>query len=134
MCIVGFILTFILPPVGLVLSIIALAQINRTGEQSKGLAIAGIVISAVFTLLTVAFIAFAIWIIGQVAIHYDDSGSYPEWCEQGLDNGIECRGYERSDYDSPDQDDLTLDQIERSLERYSRTGDLPSEWLNVKTA
>ncbi|NMM94162.1 peptidyl-prolyl cis-trans isomerase [Bifidobacterium sp. DSM 109957] len=128
LCIVGFVLAFVLPPVGLVISIISLVQINKSGEKSKGLAIAGIVLNAIFTLLLIAVIAFAFWVIGEVATHYGDSGSYPEWCEYGLDNGMECRGYNDSDYsdysDTPDYGDIDLDEVQRLLEQYSRTGDI----------
>ena len=48
----------------LILSIIALVQINKSHEKSKGLSIAGIVISALGTLLYVAVIALAIWAVG----------------------------------------------------------------------
>ena len=44
--------------------IIALVQINKSHEKSKGLSIAGIVISALGTLLYVAVIALAIWAVG----------------------------------------------------------------------
>lgn len=46
LCIVGFILSFLIAPAGLICSIIAVIQINRSGEKSKGLAIAGIIVSA----------------------------------------------------------------------------------------
>lgn len=47
LCIAGFVCSFFIPVVGLILSIIALTQINRTGGKSRGMAIAGIVISVV---------------------------------------------------------------------------------------
>ncbi len=50
LCIVGFILSFLVAPAGLICSIIAVIQINRSGEKSKGLAIAGIIVS-VFNML-----------------------------------------------------------------------------------
>ncbi|WP_432248041.1 DUF4190 domain-containing protein [Streptomyces sanyensis] len=46
-----------IPPLGLVFGIIALAQIRRSGQRGKGMAVAGIALSAVSTLLTVAFVA-----------------------------------------------------------------------------
>ena len=64
LCIAGFVCAFVIPPVGLILSIIALVQINKSHEKSKGLSIAGIVISALGTLLYVAVIALAIWAVG----------------------------------------------------------------------
>lgn len=44
LAIVGFILNFFVPIVGLVLCIIALNQIKRSGEKGRGLAKAGIII------------------------------------------------------------------------------------------
>ena len=57
LCIAGFVCSFLVPIVGLILSIIALTQINRTGEKSRGMAIAGIVISVVIWLFSFIFIA-----------------------------------------------------------------------------
>ena len=55
LCIAGFVCSFLVPIVGLILSIIALTQINRTGEKSRGMAIAGIVISVVIWLFSFIF-------------------------------------------------------------------------------
>lgn len=49
--IVGFICSLFLPLLGLIFSIIALDQIERTGERGHGLALAGL-ISSIATLLT----------------------------------------------------------------------------------
>ena len=64
LCIAGFVCAFIIPPIGLILSIVALVQINKSHEKSKGMSIAGIAISALGTLFLVACIAFAVWVIG----------------------------------------------------------------------
>ena len=52
----GFILSFFVPVVGLALCIAGLAQCNRTGEQGRGLAIAGIAVNVagIVLLLTIA--------------------------------------------------------------------------------
>ncbi len=55
LCIAGFVCSFLVPIVGLILSIVALTQINRTGEKSRGMAIAGIVISVVIWLFSFIF-------------------------------------------------------------------------------
>ncbi|MFC4032670.1 DUF4190 domain-containing protein [Streptomyces polygonati] len=47
-------------PVGLILGIVALVQIRRRGERGKGLAIAGVVVSAVMTVLAALLIALAV--------------------------------------------------------------------------
>ncbi|WP_144762799.1 DUF4190 domain-containing protein [Curtobacterium sp. 9128] len=44
MAIAGFVVAFVAGLVGVVLSVIALVQIRRTGEHGRGLAIAGIVV------------------------------------------------------------------------------------------
>lgn len=67
--IVGFALSFILAPAGLIVSIIALVQINRTGEKSKGMAIAGIVVGAVITLIGIVGIVMFIGLFMQVMEH-----------------------------------------------------------------
>lgn len=56
--------------VGLVLSIIGLTQINRSGEQGKGLALAGIIISGVRMFL--ALLICILYFVGIIAL----TGSY----------------------------------------------------------
>ena len=81
LCIAGFVLAFIIPPVGLILSVIALVQINKSHEKSKGLTIAGIVISALGTLFFVAVIALAVWAVGFTVDYVEE---HPEvWYESG---------------------------------------------------
>lgn len=69
MAILALIFTFVGFPVGLVLGIIALIQIQRTGEQGKWLAIAAIIISCMFGLLFVLafFLPFIMFILAFVA-------------------------------------------------------------------
>lgn len=79
MCIAGFVCSFVIPVVGLILSIIALVQINKSGEKSKGMAIAGIAISAVRLVLEVVF--FLLIVTGMLAglgyaLDYDYDYSY----------------------------------------------------------
>lgn len=50
MAVVGLVLAFFAAPLGLILSLIALAQIKKRGEGGKGVAIAGAIIGAVGTL------------------------------------------------------------------------------------
>ncbi|MBW3092885.1 DUF4190 domain-containing protein [Bifidobacterium sp. 82T10] len=76
--IVGFVLAFPFPPVGLVLSIIALVQINRSREKGRGLAIAGTVVGAINTMLLTIVIVIAVIAFGQVmdyaVTNYDRDG------------------------------------------------------------
>lgn len=55
-CIVGFVLSFVSSIAGFVLSIIGLIQAKRVEEGGNGLAIAGIVISALKMIFLVIFI------------------------------------------------------------------------------
>lgn len=56
LAIVGLILSFLIFPVGLILCIIALIQIKKTGEKGKVFAIVGIVWAAIATLFVAGFI------------------------------------------------------------------------------
>lgn len=47
LAVAGFVLSFFMAIVGLILSIVACKQIRDSGEKGKGLAIAGIVISSI---------------------------------------------------------------------------------------
>lgn len=97
MCIAGFICSFFFPLVGLVLSIIALVQINKTGEKSRGMAIAGIVIGGISTALALIAIIMVICglAIGLGALaetgwdnyeyHYDTHSNYSQFDEVGAD-------------------------------------------------
>ena len=69
MAIVGFVLAFLVSPVGLVLSIIGLRQTGRRHEGGRGLAIAGIVIGALGTLFGILVV------IGLLASDDTDSTS-----------------------------------------------------------
>uniref|UniRef100_UPI0024ACBBD9 hypothetical protein n=1 Tax=Microbacterium oxydans TaxID=82380 RepID=UPI0024ACBBD9 len=48
--IVGLVLAFLAAPIGLILSIVAAVKLGKTG-QPKGLAIAGIIVGAILTIL-----------------------------------------------------------------------------------
>jgi hypothetical protein len=61
--IVGFIFAFLFPPVGFILGIIALSQIKKTNEKGRGLAIAAIVLGAIFFLFLILMVFVGIaWI------------------------------------------------------------------------
>jgi hypothetical protein len=51
--IVGFVCSLLIAPLGIIFSAIALGQIKRTGEGGKGLALAGLIIGVVFTVIGV---------------------------------------------------------------------------------
>jgi hypothetical protein len=73
--IVGLVMSLIVPIVGLVLSIMALFQIKKTNQKGKGLAIAGVVVSTVMVLLTVAALALVYAINSGVLVQNEDSSN-----------------------------------------------------------
>ena len=72
LAIIGFIASFFVSIVGIVLGFIALSQIKKTGEQGKGLAIAGIVIGFVY----LAFIILITIFVIIISIGAASSGDY----------------------------------------------------------
>lgn len=56
--VVGFILSFFCGIAGLIVSIVALKQIKKTGEKGKGLAIAGIIIPCVSIVIAILISVF----------------------------------------------------------------------------
>jgi len=55
--IVGFILAFVFNIAGLVVSLIALSKIKKTGERGRGLALAGVIISIASIIFGIIYIA-----------------------------------------------------------------------------
>ena len=84
LCIVGFVMAFLIPPVGLVLSIIALTQINRSHEQSKGLTLAGIIIGAINTAIMALVIGLVAWAFSNMT-YYGDEMCLGDTCSQYSD-------------------------------------------------
>lgn len=66
LAIIAFVLAFIAPPGAIVCGHIALGQVRRTGEQGRGLALAGAVLGWVFTGLLALFVL--AWIAALLAI------------------------------------------------------------------
>lgn len=63
LAIIGFILSFIFPIVGLILCLIALGQIRGSGESGHGLAVAGIIISIISMVASFVIIPiYLVWI------------------------------------------------------------------------
>jgi hypothetical protein len=56
LAIVALILGIVVPIGGIIVGPIALGQIKRTGEAGRGLAMAGLIIGIVFTLLYIIFL------------------------------------------------------------------------------
>jgi hypothetical protein len=67
MAILALVMAFVFAPAGLVLGIVARRQIRQTGEDGDGLALAGIIVSAIATALFVLVVVF--WIIAFAALN-----------------------------------------------------------------
>ena len=57
----------LIAPLGLVFGFVARSQIKRTGEDGDGLALAGIIIGGIFTLLFIAYIVFIVIFFAALA-------------------------------------------------------------------
>lgn len=66
LAIISLILAFFFAPAGLICGIIARKQIKQTGEDGAGLALAGIIISAIFIAIFVLYIVFAVIFLGTI--------------------------------------------------------------------
>lgn len=53
--IAGFICSFFIPLIGLILSIVGLHRVNKNGGKSHGMAIAGIIISILLMIISIIF-------------------------------------------------------------------------------
>ena len=72
MAILALVMAFVVAPAGLVLGVIARKQIQRTGEDGDGLALAGIIIGGIVTAIFVLVIVLAL--VALVA--FAPSGSF----------------------------------------------------------
>ena len=80
MAILALIFGIIFAPLGIVFGFIARGQIKRTGEGGSGLALAGIIIGGIFTVLIILYFVFVIIFISTVAgtiPNFPSSGSFP---------------------------------------------------------
>ena len=70
LAIISFVAAFVVPIAAIVLGHISMSQLRTSGEQGRGLAIAGLVLGYVFTAFTVLFVIlwFALF-FGIVATH-----------------------------------------------------------------
>lgn len=63
---------FLFAPLGIVFGHVSLSQIKRTGEDGRGLAVAGLVIGYVMTVLTVVVVVFSLLFLTALARHVED--------------------------------------------------------------
>ncbi|HEY0813589.1 MAG TPA: DUF4190 domain-containing protein [Pseudonocardia sp.] len=74
MAILALVFGIILAPLGLIFGFVARSQIKKTGEDGDGLALAGIIIGGIFTLLFIAYIVFIVIFFAAVANSVPSSG------------------------------------------------------------
>jgi hypothetical protein len=67
MAILALVFGILVAPLGLVFGFVARNQIKQTGEDGDGLALAGIIIGGIFTLLFIAYIVFIVIFFAAVA-------------------------------------------------------------------
>lgn len=74
LAILSLIFAFVFSIAGIILGHIALSQIKKTGEQGRGLALTGTILSYVFTgfglLILIIYIGFIAAIIGSESFYY----------------------------------------------------------------
>ncbi|WP_234800198.1 DUF4190 domain-containing protein [Mycolicibacterium diernhoferi] len=73
MSIAALVCSLVLAPLGIVFGHIALSQIKRSGEDGRGLAIAGLVIGYIFTAVALLWIIVTVVFIGAVASTINES-------------------------------------------------------------
>lgn len=71
--IVGLVLAFLMAPVGLVISIVAAVKLGKAG-QPKGLAIAGIIVGAIITILEIVAIILVVTVFAGLISMCADLG------------------------------------------------------------
>lgn len=107
LCIIGFILAFFFPITGLVLSIVALVQMKRTHERSKGMSIAGIIISALRLLLNIVIIVILLSSVGVFGNQHSYGYTYSN---DDCDTYGDCREDSRPDFNDRDDEDNEKNQ------------------------
>jgi peptidyl-prolyl cis-trans isomerase B (cyclophilin B) len=73
MAIAALVCSLVISPLGIVFGHIALSQIKRTGEDGRGLAIAGLVIGYICTAILVVYLIFVIAFLGALGAAINDS-------------------------------------------------------------
>jgi peptidyl-prolyl cis-trans isomerase B (cyclophilin B) len=71
LAIVSLVCAFLFAPLGIVFGHISLSQIKKTGEEGRGLAVAGLVISYLITVLTIVVVLLSVVFLVKVAGELD---------------------------------------------------------------
>src|ERR671921_689097 len=83
LAIVSLVCAFLFAPLGIIFGHISLSQIKKTGEEGRGLAIAGLVISYLVTVLAIVVVVVSALLIVQVARDLESLDSltpgYPDY-------------------------------------------------------
>jgi len=80
LAIVSLVCAFLFAPLGIIFGHISLSQIRKTGEEGRGLAIAGLVISYLVTVLTIVVVVLSVVFVVQVARDLESmDGLTPEY-------------------------------------------------------
>jgi peptidyl-prolyl cis-trans isomerase B (cyclophilin B) len=72
LAIVSLVCAFLFAPLGILFGHISLSQIRKTGEEGRGLAIAGLVIGYLITVFTILVVVLSVVLIVQVARELDN--------------------------------------------------------------
>jgi peptidyl-prolyl cis-trans isomerase B (cyclophilin B) len=77
LAIAALVCAFLFAPLGIVFGHVSLSQIKRTGEEGRGLAVAGLVISYLITVLTIVVAVLSVVFFVTVAHEFDRLTRYP---------------------------------------------------------
>lgn len=111
LAIAGFVCSFFIALVGLILSIVGLGQIKKQGGKGKGLAIAGIIISAVSMILTIVLVVSGVIGAGAIAGAAIDSAKSDSSYSRSLPDDSDANSDANDDLDNLDDAlDDTLDE------------------------
>jgi peptidyl-prolyl cis-trans isomerase B (cyclophilin B) len=79
LAIVALVGAFVFAPLGILFGHVSLSQIKKTGEEGRGLAIAGLVIGYLITLVAVLVIAFSVLFLVILARNLENMDPYPQY-------------------------------------------------------
>jgi peptidyl-prolyl cis-trans isomerase B (cyclophilin B) len=82
MAIAALVCAFVFAPLGIVFGHISLSQIKKTGEEGRGLALAGLIISYLITALTVLVVVMSVLMVialGRSLENFDGVTDYPPY-------------------------------------------------------